>query len=180
MTTVENRNDFDVSYNPYELAAKQMRELMEESLIAKRKESFSRFSTKEFTDHEWDHYCNNVETQHSHSPNKNLEQNDNEIDCLVESNSMIYGEGGKLLTPPEPDTFLQQTIKPKSPMRLMLTDFPDLNSETDESDSFKDFLRLEAELLTPSPKSIRGDRKNSVISERSEFSDLPESLPSPG
>ena len=71
-------------------------------------------------------------------------------------------------------------MKPKSPMRLMLTDFPDLNSEADESDSFKDFLRLEAELLTPSPKSIRGDRKNSVISERSEFSDLPESLPSPG
>jgi len=53
---VEGMNDFDVSYNPYELAAKQMRELMEESLIAKRKGSFSRFSTKEFTDHEWDHY----------------------------------------------------------------------------------------------------------------------------
>ena len=68
---------------------------------------------------------------------------------------------------------------PKSPMRLMLTDFPDLNSEPDESDSFTDFLRLEAELLTPSPKSIRGERKNSVISEKSESDYLPENMSSP-
>ena len=50
----------------------------------------------------------------------------------------------------------------------MLTDIPDLNSEKDESDSFKDFLRLEAEILkgSPSPQSVRGDRKNSVESEK--------------
>ena len=86
----------------------------------------------------------------------------------------MHGDDENLLNLTQEDSFVKQTLKPKSPMRLMLTDFPDLNSEADESDSFKDFLRLEAELLTPSPKSIRGERKNSVISERSE----PESIPS--
>ena len=163
-----------MSYNPYELAAKQMRELMEESLKAKRKDSYPHFTTKEFTDHEWDQYCRDSVTKTSNSSIRNIEQSENQIDYYVESNSLMYGDDENLLNLTQEDSFVKQTLKPKSPMRLMLTDFPDLNSEADESDSFKDFLRLEAELLTPSPKSIRGERKNSVISERSE----PESIPS--
>ena len=95
-----------------------------------------------------------------------MEQNENQIDYQLECNSLLYDDG-HLLTPEGPSSFIQHT-KPKSPMKLMLTDFPDLNSEADESDSFKDFLRLEEEILkgSPSPNSVRGDRKNSVESER--------------
>ena len=156
-----------------------MKELMEESLKAKRKDSYPHLPTKEFTDNEWDQYCNANEPPNSGLAFKSLEQNENQIDYQIESNSLIFGDNGKLLIPSKDDSFVKQTMIPKSPMRLMLTDFPDLNSEPDESDSFTDFLRLEAELLTPSPKSIRGERKNSVISEKSESDYLPENMSSP-
>ena len=119
-----------------------MKELMEESLRTKRKESYPHFPTKEFTDNEWDQYCNSNEPPNSGLPFKSLQQNENQIDYHVESNSLIFGDGGKLLIPSEDDSFVKHTMKPRSPLRLMLTDFPDLNSETDESDSFKDICNF--------------------------------------
>ena len=55
---VTSSNDV-IDYCPYELAAKQLKELMEESLKAKSKQvnAFSKFSTKEFSDKEWNNYC---------------------------------------------------------------------------------------------------------------------------
>ena len=160
-STVNN----EIDYCPYELAAKQMKELMEGSLKGKRMENFPPFPTKEFSDQEWQKYCNDAEN-YIDSQSQSLEQNENQVDYQVESNSLIYGKG-KILSPDNISLSTPHT-KEKSSMRLMLTDFPDLNSEKDESDSFKDFLRLEAEILkgSPSPQSVRGDRKNSVESEK--------------
>ena len=180
LIVIDTFQNSDMDYCPYELAARQMKELMEESRKASQQRKFSSFSTKEFSDHEWQNYCNEakrstIERRDTNPVLQNLEQNENQIDYYVESNSIIYGDGKSrggepLENPvcPGEDFLIMQHTKPKSSMRLMLTDFPDLNSETDESDSFKDFLRLEAEMLkgSPSPKSIRGDRKNSVESEK--------------
>ena len=61
---VTSSNDV-IDYCPYELAAKQLKELMEESLKAKAKQvnAFSKFSTKEFSDKEWNNYCDNPSGQ---------------------------------------------------------------------------------------------------------------------
>ena len=142
-----------------------MKELMGESQKGRRIENFPQFPTKEFSDQEWQKYCNAAEN-YIDAQSQSLEQNENQIDYQVESNSLIY-DCEKILSPDDISSSNPHT-KEKSSMRLMLTDFPDLNSETDESDSFKDFLRLEAEILkgSPSPQSVRGDRKNSVESEK--------------
>ena len=179
-STVNN----EIDYCPYELAAKQMKELMEESQRGKRKESFPHFPTKEFSDQEWQTYCNKAEN-YIDTHCQILEQNENQIDYQVESNSLIH-DNGKILSPDNISLSNLHT-KQRSSMRLMLTDFPDLNSkrknsETDESDSFKDFLRLETEILngSPSPQSVRSDRKNSVESEKDGSDTQTEERSSPG
>ena len=157
-----------IDYCPYELAAKQLKELMEESLKAKAKQvnAFSKFSTKEFSDKEWNNYCDDPSDRITPG-DENLEQNERQVDYHVESNSMLYVERTQRSF--EHDTMQMKIVKPNNSMRLMLTDFPDLNSENDESDSFKDFLRLEEEILkgSPSPNSVRSDRKSSMGYSRS-------------
>ena len=164
---VTSSNDV-IDYCPYELAAKQLKELMEESLKAKAKQvnAFSKFSTKEFSDKEWNNYCDEPSGQITPG-DENLEQNESQVDYHVESNSMLYVERTQRSF--EHDTMQMKSVKPNNSMRLMLTDFPDLNSENDESDSFKDFLRLEEEILkgSPSPNSVRSDRKSSMGYSRS-------------
>ena len=142
-----------------------MKELMEDSFNSEQNEKFVQHPTKEFSNEEWQEYCNNAQSFTDPIP-KNSEQKENQIDYHVESNPTFYSNV-ETITPSE-DSGLMQNIKPKNSMRLMLTDFPDLNSENDESDSFKDFLRLEAEILkgSPSPISIHSKRKNSVESEK--------------
>ena len=156
----------DIGYCPYELAAKQMKELMEESFNPEPIEKIHQTPTKEFSNQEWQEYCNNAVQPFIESYNKNSEQKENQIDYHVESIPTFYSNDD-IITPSE-NPQLMQIIKPKNSMRLMLSDFPDLNSENDESDSFKDFLRLEAEIVkgSPSPTSIPGKRKDSVESEK--------------
>ena len=124
---------------------------------------------KEYSNEGWQEHYTSAETL-TGTTNKNSEQKENQIDYCLEGNSLLYNNG-KITTDSKNTESMH--AKPKNSVKLMLTDFPELNSENDESDSFKDFLSLEAEIAkgSPSPESIHSRRKNSVESEK-DYSDI--------
>ena len=156
-----------MEYCPYEMAAEQMKDLMGDSNNSDINAKLLPIPTRECTNEEWQQYCDK-EDEPVYSSNKVSEQKENQIDYQGECNSIYFNraETSNELIESSP---LQQST-PKNSTRLLLSDFPDLNSEKDESDSFKDFLQLEAEMLkgSPSPVNSIKRRLNSLQSDKDE------------
>ena len=156
-----------MEYCPYELAAEQMKDLMGDSANSHNNAKLLSIPTREFTNEEWQQFCDK-EDESVYSSDKVSEQKENQIDYHVECNP-TYFNNAETSNEIRNSSSVQQST-PKNSTRLMLSDFPDLNSEKDESDSFKDFLQLEAEMLkgSPSPVNSIKRRLDSLQSDKDE------------